>query len=132
MVLTVRADYYGRFAGDQRLASAIAANQVLVGPMTAEEYRRAITRPAQRHGVTVEPELVDALVDEVTGQPGALPLLSTALVELWEARADRTMTPRVLPGHRRPARRGRPAGRVRLRRPWTPTSSRPPAGCSCG
>ena len=92
VVLTVRADYYGRFAGDQRLASAIAANQVLVGPMTAEEYRRAITRPAQRHGVTVEPELVDALVDEVTGQPGALPLLSTALLELWEARTDRTMT----------------------------------------
>ena len=84
VVLTVRADYYGRFAGDQRLATAVAANQVLVGPMTAEEYRRAITRPAQRHGVTVEPELVDALVDEVTGQPGALPLLSTALVELWE------------------------------------------------
>ncbi len=92
VVLTVRADYYGRFAGDQRLASAIAANQVLVGPMTAEEYRRAITRPAQRHGVIVEPELVDALVDEVTGQPGALPLLSTALLELWEARTDRTMT----------------------------------------
>ncbi|MGI8789272.1 MAG: AAA family ATPase, partial [Actinomycetota bacterium] len=92
VVLTVRADYYGRFAGDQRLASAIAANQVLVGPMTAEEYRRAITRPAQRHGVTVEPELVDALVDEVTGQPGALPLLSTALLELWEARTDRSMT----------------------------------------
>jgi WD40 repeat protein len=92
VVLTVRADYYGRFAGDQRLATAIAANQVLVGPMTAEEYRRAITRPAQRHGVTVEPELVDALVDEVTGQPGALPLLSTSLLELWEARTDRTMT----------------------------------------
>jgi class 3 adenylate cyclase/WD40 repeat protein/energy-coupling factor transporter ATP-binding protein EcfA2 len=92
VVLTVRADYYGRFAGDQRLASAIAANQVLVGPMAAEEYRRAITRPAQRHGVTVEPGLVDALVDEVTGQSGALPLLSTALVELWQARADRTMT----------------------------------------
>ena len=92
VVLTVRADYYGRFAGDQRLASAIAANQVLIGPMTAEEYRRAITRPAQRHGVTVEPDLVDALVDEVTGQPGALPLLSTALLELWEARTDRTMT----------------------------------------
>lgn len=92
VVLTVRADYYGRFAGDQRLASAIAANQVLVGPMTSEEYRRAITRPAQRHGVGVEPDLVDALVDEVAGQSGALPLLSTALVELWDARTDRTMT----------------------------------------
>jgi class 3 adenylate cyclase/WD40 repeat protein len=92
VVLTVRADYYGRFAADQRLASALAANQVLVGPMSADEYRRTITRPAQRHGVTLEPELVDALVDEVTGEPGALPLLSTALVELWDARTDRTMT----------------------------------------
>ena len=131
VVLTVRADYYGRFAGDQRLASAIAANQVLVGPMTAEEYRRAITRPAQRHGVTVEPELVDALVDEVTGQPGALPLLSTALVELWEARTDRTMT---LASYR--ATGGLHAAVARLAesvyaRPGRPTSRPPPAGCSC-
>ncbi len=92
VVVTIRADYYGRFAADQLLASALSANQVLVAPMTPEEYRRAIARPAQQHGVTVEPDLVDALVDDVSGQPGALPLLSTALLELWEARADRTMS----------------------------------------
>lgn len=91
VVVTIRADYYGRFAADQELASALSAQQVLVAPMTREEYRRAIASPAQRHGVTVESALVDALVDDVAGQPGSLPLLSTALLELWEARADRTM-----------------------------------------
>ena len=95
--------------------------------MTAEEYRRAITRPAQRHGVTVEPELVDALVDEVTGQPGALPLLSTALVELWEAPHRPDHDPGVLPSHRWAAGRGGPAGRVGLHQPGPrPAAGRPP------
>ena len=40
----------------------------------------------------MEPELTDALVDDVEGEPGALPLLSTALLELWQKRQDDTLT----------------------------------------
>jgi WD40 repeat protein len=40
----------------------------------------------------VEPELADALVDDVEGEPGALPLLSTALLELWQKRQDKTLS----------------------------------------
>ena len=54
--------------------------------MSRDELRRAIERPAQRVGLTVETELVDALLTDVEGRPGALPLLSTALLELWSAR----------------------------------------------
>ena len=43
-------------------------------------------------GLQVEPELADALVDDVEGEPGALPLLSTALLELWLKRKDNTLT----------------------------------------
>ena len=39
----------------------------------------------------VEPGLVTKLVDDVAGQPGALPLLSTALLELWQHRDGRRM-----------------------------------------
>ncbi len=39
----------------------------------------------------VEPGLVSALVDDVAGQPGGLPLLSTALLELWQERSGRTL-----------------------------------------
>ncbi|HEU5035039.1 MAG TPA: AAA family ATPase [Mycobacteriales bacterium] len=91
VVVAVRADYYGRVAIDSGLAALIAGNHVLVGPMTAEEYRRAIVQPALRVGAVVEPELVDDLVAEVLGEPGALPLLSTALLELWEHRDGRTL-----------------------------------------
>jgi WD40 repeat protein len=43
-------------------------------------------------GLRVEPELTDALVDDVEGEPGALPLLSTALLELWQKRQDNALT----------------------------------------
>ncbi len=48
--------------------------------------------PAERAGLEVEPALVDALVDDVAGEPGGLPLLSTALVDLWGERDGRTLT----------------------------------------
>ena len=69
----------------------LGANHVLVGPMSRDELRRAIERPAQRVGLSVEPELVDALLADVEGEPGALPLLSTALLELWRQRDGRRL-----------------------------------------
>ena len=92
VVVALRADFYGRFAAHTRLAELLGANQVLVGPMQASELRRAVELPASRVGLRVEAELVDALVDDVEGEPGALPLLSTALLELWQKRQDSTMT----------------------------------------
>jgi WD40 repeat protein/DNA-binding SARP family transcriptional activator len=88
VLLAIRADFYGRCAGYPELSRALGANQVLVGPLQRDELRRAIELPARRSGVQVEPELVDALVDDVEGEPGALPLLSTALLELWDNRDD--------------------------------------------
>ena len=89
VVLTVRADFYGRLAAYPELSKLVGANNVLVGPMSRGELRRAIERPAQRAGLNVEPELADALLADVEGQPGALPLLSTALLELWRERDGR-------------------------------------------
>ncbi len=92
VVVALRADFYGRFAAYAGLAELLGANQVLVGPMQASELRRAVELPASRVGLRVEPELSDALVDDVEGEPGALPLLSTALLELWQKRQDNALT----------------------------------------
>jgi WD40 repeat protein/tRNA A-37 threonylcarbamoyl transferase component Bud32 len=92
VVVALRADFYGRFAAYPGLAELLGGNQVLVGPMQASELRRAVELPAGRVGLRVEPELVDALVDDVEGEPGALPLLSTALLELWQKRQDNLLT----------------------------------------
>jgi hypothetical protein len=87
----MRADFYGRCAGHRALASLLASAQILVGPMDEGELRRAIELPAQRAGLAVQEELVDSLVSDTAGQPGGLPLLSTALLELWTGRRDRTL-----------------------------------------
>jgi WD40 repeat protein/DNA-binding SARP family transcriptional activator len=91
VVLAIRADYYGRCAAYPRLSRLLAANHVLVGPMQRDELRRAVERPALRAGLRVEPELTDALVADVEDAPGALPLLSAALLELWQRRDGRRL-----------------------------------------
>ena len=91
VVLAIRADFYGRCAEHADLSTLVSANQVLVGPMRRDELRRAIELPARWAGLRVEPRLVSALVGDVAGEPGGLPLLSAALVELWGLRSGRTL-----------------------------------------
>ena len=56
------------------------------------ELREVVREPAGAVGLAAEPELVDAVVADVLGRPGALPLLSTALVGTWERRRDDRLT----------------------------------------
>jgi WD40 repeat protein/DNA-binding SARP family transcriptional activator len=91
VVLAVRADFYGRCAAYPKLSSLLAPNHVLVGPMRRDELRRAVECPAQHVGLDVEPELVDALVADVEDELGGLPLLSAALLELWQRRDGRRL-----------------------------------------
>jgi WD40 repeat protein/DNA-binding SARP family transcriptional activator len=91
VLVAVRADFYGRCAAYPELWRLLGANQVPVGPMRRDELRRAIELPAHRAGLEVEPDLTDALTADVEGEPGALPLLSTALLELWQRRERRRL-----------------------------------------
>ena len=91
VMLAIRADYYGNCAVYPELAVLLGENQVLVGPMRRDELRRAVDGPALRAGLRVEPELTVALVADVEDAPGALPLLSTALLELWQRRDGRRL-----------------------------------------
>ena len=92
VILTMRADFYGKCASCTNLAAALSDHQVLVGPMTEEELRRAIERPAQLVGCELEPGLTEMLVHDFKNQAGALPLLQHALSELWKRRECRRLT----------------------------------------
>jgi DNA-binding SARP family transcriptional activator len=109
VLIAVRADFYGHCDAYPPLSRLLGANQVLVGPMRRDELRRAIELPANRAGLRVDPELVDALVADVEGEPGALPLLSTALLEAVAAPGRPPAAPRRLRADwRRQGRRGPP------------------------
>ncbi|MGW0709547.1 nSTAND1 domain-containing NTPase [Streptomyces sp. NPDC002643] len=92
VVVAVRADFYGHCAAHRELADALSRAGLLVGPMDPAELREVITGPAAAAGLSVEHALTARIVDEVTGRPGALPLLSHALLETWRHRRGRTLT----------------------------------------
>ena len=89
VLVAIRADFYGRCASYPELWRLVGANQVPVGPMRRDELRRAIELPAAHAGLLVDPDLTEALVGDVEGEPGSLPLLSTSLLELWQCRDGR-------------------------------------------
>lgn len=92
VVLTMRADFYQKCAAYPELSAQVAAQQFLVSPMSMEGLRQAIAKPAWRVGLEFEQGLVETVLDDVEGQPGALPLLEHTLLELWERRRGRLLT----------------------------------------
>jgi hypothetical protein len=92
VVLVARADYVAELADQPVLARALGDATVLVGAPTEAEVRRVVEHPAERAGLLLDVGLADALVADAGEEPGSLPLLSTALTELWERRDGRRLT----------------------------------------
>ncbi|KUM80012.1 hypothetical protein [Streptomyces curacoi] len=92
VLVSVRADFYARCSEHRGLADALTGAGLLLGPMTADELRAAVTKPAQAAGLLVERELTARIVGEVVDQPGGLPMLSHALLETWRRRKGRVLT----------------------------------------
>jgi DNA-binding SARP family transcriptional activator/energy-coupling factor transporter ATP-binding protein EcfA2 len=92
VIVAVRSDELGRCAEHPELAERMAGNDVLVGPMSDDELRRAVEGPARRCGLEIEPGLAGAVATDVADRPAALPLLSTALLETWERRQGRRLS----------------------------------------
>jgi hypothetical protein len=91
VVIGVRADYYGQCAHHPELVEALSG-QVMVGAMTPDELRLAITEPAAVAGAKVETALLARLMADAVGQAAVLPLLSHALAETWQHRRGMTLT----------------------------------------
>lgn len=92
LVVTLRADRLGEMSAHPTFARLIERSLFLVRPMDEADLRAAIEGPAHQAGLLLEPGLVDLLIRDVEGEPGALPLLSHALRQTWERREGRTLT----------------------------------------
>ena len=93
VVVTVRADLLGAVAvASPAFAALLESGSMFLGPMTDDELRAVVVGPAGVAGLRLEPGLVDVVVSDVSGEPGALPLLSHALLETWKRRRGSTLT----------------------------------------
>jgi WD40 repeat protein/transcriptional regulator with XRE-family HTH domain len=104
VVLALRADFYGEAIRYPRLLRALQERHVVLGPMNAEQVRRAVVEPARQARTEVEDGLVEVILADLApraggeageGQahdPGALPLLSHAMLTTWERGRGATVT----------------------------------------
>jgi len=98
VVIVLRADFYAHCARFDLLRQALSKHQEYIGPMTSLELRRAIEEPAQRGHWDLEQGLVELLLHDVGAdaghapEPGALPLLSHALLATWQRRRGHKLT----------------------------------------
>ncbi|WP_036487476.1 caspase family protein [Myxosarcina sp. GI1] len=83
LVLTLRSDFESQVR-DTELEPYWSDARFVVPAMTREELREAIEKPASERVMYFDPpSLVERLIDEVIQMPGAMPLLSFALSELY-------------------------------------------------
>jgi len=90
IIVTLRSDFEPRFLSSEALKPYWSKARFPVRAMRSDELRQAIEGPASEMALYFEPaNLVDRLTDEVGQMPGALPLLSFTLSELYVKLAEK-------------------------------------------
>lgn len=92
VLLSLRADFMGSALTHRAFADALQNADIKLGPMSREELRDAIEKPAEQQGLFFESGLVDTILKEVGDEAGKLPFLEFALTSLWERQTKRTLT----------------------------------------
>jgi len=89
VIVTMRADFWGECATYRQLKELMESRQKLIGAMDSAELRKAMELQAAQVGLRFEAGLSNHILDDVQGEPGAMPLLQHALLELWQRRHGR-------------------------------------------
>ena len=89
ILATMRADFFPQALRHDTLAGLLRAGGFPIGAPTTLALIDMIRRPAERAGMPLPDELVDALLADAGGQLGALPLVAFALSELWPAGVEK-------------------------------------------
>jgi WD40 repeat protein len=92
VIITLRADFYDRPLLYEGFGALVRDRTEVVLPLTTAELEEAIAAPAKGAGLHVEPALVQAIVNDIGAQSGALPLLQYALTEVFERRQGQKLT----------------------------------------
>ena len=89
VIVTLRTDFLGECTRYRKLSKRIEERQKLIGPMESAELGKAMKMQAGQVLLEFETGLSNAILAEVEGEPGAMPLLQYALQELWNRRRGR-------------------------------------------
>lgn len=95
MVLCLRSDFFHHCLEYQEMVDWLSRHQVVLTRPSPQQLRQVIERPATTAGVEFESGLVDRILRDTSGEPGGLPALGHALLQLWERREGSRLTYRA-------------------------------------
>ena len=84
VLITMRSDFIGDCAYFHGLSEAVSATQYLVPNLTRSQLEEAIRNPIEKAGGTIEPELVERLLNDCGDELDQLPVLQHCLMRLWD------------------------------------------------
>ncbi len=85
VLFSMRSDFVPNCATYPQLNALLNQQFVQIGAMQPEELVSAIAQPALRVGLKIDPDLIAQIINDMKGEPGALPLMQFALKDLFDA-----------------------------------------------
>jgi len=82
-IMTMRSDFIGECAHYQGLTQLINNSNYLVPHMDRENYRQVIEGPVRYAGASIDPGLVETILDDIGERTDQLPVLQHAMMRTW-------------------------------------------------
>ena len=86
LLFAMRSDFISTCATFPSLNALLNQQLIQITAMQPDELVRAIAKPVTRVGLVIEPGLIAQIIQDMQGEPGALPLMQFALKDLFDAR----------------------------------------------
>lgn len=93
ILFSMRSDFVSNCATYPQLNALLNRQFVQIGAMQSEELVSAIAQPALRVGLRIDPDLIAQIINEMKGEPGALPLMQFALKDLFDSQQEKSGVP---------------------------------------
>ncbi len=89
VLFAMRSDFVSNCATYPALNELLSQQFRQIGAMQPEELVSAIALPAKQVGLPIEDELIARIINDMKGEPGALPLMQFALKDLFDSQQAR-------------------------------------------
>jgi hypothetical protein len=89
ILFSMRSDFVSNCATYPALNEMLSQEFRQIGAMQPEELVSAIALPAKEVGLPIEDDLIARIINDMKGEPGALPLMQFALKDLFDAQQEK-------------------------------------------
>jgi len=84
ILLALRADFFNHALSTRNFADMLQDSTFILSPMSKEELRDVIEKPALQKNITFEDGLTDRIIEAIGEDSNCLPILEFTLTLLWE------------------------------------------------